>query len=212
MLQSLLELPQAHRFDSEIDDDIGRTLPGRELFAGPESEGQRALKQILQAYSVFNSTVGYCQGMNFIAGYLFLNIGNKEEAFWTFVSIMRQVRGLFVEGVPLLNASFDILERMIRDRLPTLAAHLARQGVTVMPFASQWFSTLFCFATVPRRLSNRILDIFLYSGYEIVFRVGMAILANLEGIFPSPRPPSSSLTATHSLTRTHTRTLHSLCL
>jgi hypothetical protein len=46
--------------------------------------GQAALRRVLRAYSVYDRDVGYCQGMNFIAG-MFLTFMSEEEAFWLLV-------------------------------------------------------------------------------------------------------------------------------
>jgi Rab-GTPase-TBC domain len=46
--------------------------------------GQAALRRVLRAYSVYDRDVGYCQGMNFIAG-MFLTFMTEEEAFWLLV-------------------------------------------------------------------------------------------------------------------------------
>lgn len=46
--------------------------------------GQAALRRVLRAYSYHDREVGYCQGMNFIAG-MFLTIMPEEEAFWLLV-------------------------------------------------------------------------------------------------------------------------------
>ena len=46
--------------------------------------GQCALRRVLRAYSYYDREVGYCQGMNFIAG-MFLTIMSEEDAFWLLV-------------------------------------------------------------------------------------------------------------------------------
>jgi hypothetical protein len=46
--------------------------------------GQAALRRVLCAYSYYDREVGYCQGMNFIAG-MFITIMSEEEAFWMLV-------------------------------------------------------------------------------------------------------------------------------
>lgn len=46
--------------------------------------GQAALRRVLRAYSVYDRDVGYCQGMNFIAG-MFLTFMSEEESFWLLV-------------------------------------------------------------------------------------------------------------------------------
>ncbi|EGG18778.1 RabGAP/TBC domain-containing protein [Cavenderia fasciculata] len=54
----------------EIDKDIERTFPGHPFFES--DEGKRKLTRVLQAYSVRNRKVGYCQSMNIVAGYLLI--------------------------------------------------------------------------------------------------------------------------------------------
>ncbi|KAL7521109.1 hypothetical protein ACHAWX_005803 [Stephanocyclus meneghinianus] len=49
-----------------------------------DSSGPAALRRILYAYSVYDSEVGYCQGMNFIAA-MFLTFLPEEESFWMLV-------------------------------------------------------------------------------------------------------------------------------
>ena len=46
--------------------------------------GQASLRRVLKAYSVYDRDIGYCQGMNFIAG-MFLTLMPEEEAFWLLV-------------------------------------------------------------------------------------------------------------------------------
>jgi Rab-GTPase-TBC domain len=46
--------------------------------------GQASLRRVLRAYSVHDLDVGYCQGMNFIAG-MFLTFMTEEESFWLLV-------------------------------------------------------------------------------------------------------------------------------
>lgn len=46
--------------------------------------GQAAMRRVLKAYSTYDRDVGYCQGMNFIAG-MFLTLMTEEEAFWMLV-------------------------------------------------------------------------------------------------------------------------------
>ena len=46
--------------------------------------GQAALRRVLFAYSMYDSEVGYCQGMNFITA-MFLTFLSEEESFWLLV-------------------------------------------------------------------------------------------------------------------------------
>lgn len=65
----------------QVDLDVFRTFP----HIKSQTERRRLmdpLKNILHTYVKRNPTVGYCQGMNFIAANLLECMG-EEEAFWT---------------------------------------------------------------------------------------------------------------------------------
>ena len=74
----------------DIMKDLDRTFPELPyLSKGLYGDlGQKALMNVLQAYSVYNEKVGYCQSMNFIVGFILLMCkGNEIEAFWLFSSL-----------------------------------------------------------------------------------------------------------------------------
>lgn len=48
---------------------------------------QQSLFCVLTAYAVYNTEIGYCQGMSQIAG-LFLMYMDEEDAFWCLHSLM----------------------------------------------------------------------------------------------------------------------------
>lgn len=85
--------------DALNDDEVGSILaeldckrgadgtdfaPARRKNFHDATGGQAALRRVLRAYSVYDRDVGYCQGMNFIAG-MFLTFMSEEEAFWLLV-------------------------------------------------------------------------------------------------------------------------------
>ena len=66
-----------------------RTFPEENL--NKNEKFLEKLKNILICYSIRNTTVGYCQGMNFIGGRILLIMENEEQAFWVFIQIMEQI-------------------------------------------------------------------------------------------------------------------------
>lgn len=56
----------------------GRTFPSHPYFAIPLCQGQKALFDLLKAYSVLDSEVGYCQGLSFVAGMLLMHLEERE--------------------------------------------------------------------------------------------------------------------------------------
>jgi hypothetical protein len=53
--------------------------------------GEDALRNILSAYASHNPTVGYCQGMNFLAATLLLEIKDEEKSFWVLSVLVERI-------------------------------------------------------------------------------------------------------------------------
>ncbi|CAD8093002.1 unnamed protein product [Paramecium primaurelia] len=68
---------QQNQFDSDIEKDLPRTLPGHQEF----HKKSQALQNVLKAIAIYNND--YVTGMNQVAGFLLLVSGmDEEEAFW----------------------------------------------------------------------------------------------------------------------------------
>ena len=103
------------------------------------------MRRILFTYAVVNPELDYCQGMNFIAGFLYLFLGDEALAF----AVMRQVINvyelstLFNTELPMLKQNFYRLDRLIAILVPDLAAHFSELSVNSSYFSSSNFITLF---------------------------------------------------------------------
>jgi hypothetical protein len=74
--------------------------------------GQAALRRVLRAYSYYDREIGYCQGMNFIAG-MFLTVMSEEEAFWLLV-------GTYVRSLPCMAPIINTMAASYTHRLDHL--------------------------------------------------------------------------------------------
>merc|ERR1719158_2088191 len=73
----------------EIERDVGRTLPTHPRFQGEAgTSGRSELLKILRAVAAAEPVVGYCQGMNFVAAVLLVNLGNDQDAFWMLLAMI----------------------------------------------------------------------------------------------------------------------------
>ena len=70
---------------SDIDADIDRTFTDVEFFQ--KEQTKMALKRILIALTNYDQTVGYVQGMNFIAAVLLYHAG-EVAAFWLMCALI----------------------------------------------------------------------------------------------------------------------------
>lgn len=83
------------------------------------------LNLILKTYAIINPNLDYCQGMNFIAGFLYLLYGSEALAFAVMREIIAKYRmsQLFNTELPMLKLSFYQLDRLISLMLPDLHSH-----------------------------------------------------------------------------------------
>jgi hypothetical protein len=83
------------------------------------------LSRILFSYAVVNPKLEYCQGMNFIAGFLFLFLKDEALSFSIMKSIITKFEMylLFNTETQKLKMSFYTLDRLISIILPDLHSH-----------------------------------------------------------------------------------------
>lgn len=78
----MLNLARQHGTEArQIDSDVNRQFRENIFFRERYNLKQQQLFNVLVAYSVYNSEVGYCQGMSTLAGMLLMYLG-EEETFW----------------------------------------------------------------------------------------------------------------------------------
>ncbi|CAO3615614.1 unnamed protein product [Mucor hiemalis] len=168
-------------YERIIQRDLARTFPGIDMFKQEGGYGQQSLERVLKAYSLYDSLVGYCQGLAFLVGPLLLNMP-EQQAFCVFVRTMEtyEMRTMFtlnMEGLQLRLYQFSSLLDQI---LPDLSDFLNLHEVNVPMYASQWFLTLFAYA-FPMELILRIYDIVFAEGAaETIMRVSIAMLKRSE--------------------------------
>lgn len=62
-----------------IQRDLARTFPRIDMFKQENGQGQSQMKRILEAYSLYDPDVGYCQGLAFLVGPLLMNVSFKHS-------------------------------------------------------------------------------------------------------------------------------------
>ncbi|TKR81477.1 hypothetical protein L596_015341 [Steinernema carpocapsae] len=66
--------------------DLLRTMPNNVHFMSATCKGVTQLQSVLRAYCLHNGSIGYCQGMNFIAATCLLFVG-PEDTFWFLIAV-----------------------------------------------------------------------------------------------------------------------------
>ncbi|KAH3762180.1 ecotropic viral integration site 5 protein [Pelomyxa schiedti] len=176
-----LKSTEDNEFARKIKVDVGRTFPNHPFFA--TATGQETLYRVLYAYSVRDSDVGYCQGLNFVVGTLLMRM-NEEAAFWTLDSILLlySMRGFFLAGVPCLSSSLTAFEALVSRLIPDISEFFNDLNVPYGAFAS-WFLTIFA-GSFPVPLVSMIWDWFFCEDFTVVFKVALSFLKmNREKLF-----------------------------
>lgn len=152
-------------------------LDAQRSFTNISTIDQEVLKNILKTYAFYNSEVTYCQGMNFLAGFLFLFFKDEETTFKALTGLINRfnMSELFKQDLPLLKEYFYKLDRLISMKIPDLHAHFKNENIQASLYSSSWFITLMGnslqFQTNDE-MSPEILklwDNFLIYGYKGVF-------------------------------------------
>jgi hypothetical protein len=65
-------------YENTINKDLGRSFPGVDMFKDADGEGQKMLGRVLKCFSLYDTKIGYCQGLGFLVGPLLMQMGDKE--------------------------------------------------------------------------------------------------------------------------------------
>ena len=164
----------------QIDLDLKRTFPEEERVM--DEKFQKSLRNVLICYSTRNTTIGYCQGMNFVVSRLLLILGNEEHTFWVFYQIM--------ETFLRLNYYFDLtgiiiettlIETMLPIYLPELHEFLEKNNfnMTISNFIHKWMVCIFT-QTLKVEMVYTFLDFFFLDGNFSLIKNSLFIFASLQ--------------------------------
>ncbi|EGD74281.1 hypothetical protein PTSG_12425 [Salpingoeca rosetta] len=162
--------------DKLIQQDLARTFPKHHKFKDKQGDGQEVLYNVMKAYSLYDTEVGYCQGSAFIVAILLMHMP-EEEAFDLFIILMRdyRLRGMFKPSMADLPLRLHQFDALIRATFPDLHAHFGDLGLAPSMYASQWFLTAFT-SSLHTEAAFRLFDVFLLEGIPLLFKAGLAIL------------------------------------
>uniref|UniRef100_A0A8B9HTB5 TBC1 domain family, member 4 n=1 Tax=Astyanax mexicanus TaxID=7994 RepID=A0A8B9HTB5_ASTMX len=145
--------------------DLGRTFPTHQYFSTQLGAGQLSLYNLLKAYSLLDTEVGYCQGISFVAGILLLHM-SEEQAFDTLKFLMYDL-GLRRQYRP------DMISLQVRalHYIINIYRHYAL-FVMFMHFFFACFLIVFVFCGT---------DLLFVQGTDVIFKVALCLLSSHEG-------------------------------
>ncbi|XP_055699679.1 growth hormone-regulated TBC protein 1-A isoform X2 [Phlebotomus papatasi] len=164
------------KHDEEIVDmikiDLPRTFPNNIFF--PDIQNQ--LFNILVAYAHLNKDVGYCQGLNYIAGLLLIVTKDEEGTFWLLRHIVERIAPNYhTKSMSGLITDIAVLNELLKVRVPDVHAHINNLGLPWAVIVTKWFICLFA-EVLPTETVLRIWDCLFSEGYKILFRVSITLI------------------------------------
>uniref|UniRef100_A0A8C7Y246 TBC1 domain family member 4 n=1 Tax=Oryzias sinensis TaxID=183150 RepID=A0A8C7Y246_9TELE len=160
--------------------DLGRTFPTHQYFSAQLGAGQLSLYNLLKAYSLLDTEVGYCQGISFVAGVLLLHM-SEDQAFDMLKFLMYDlgIRRQYRPDMVSLQIQMYQLSRLLHDYHRDLYSHFEEHDICPSLYAAPWFLTLFA-SQFPLGFVSRIFDFVFVQGTEVVFKVALCLLGSHE--------------------------------
>ena len=171
--------------ENQIKLDLKRTFPEEKLCMSERF--LEKLKNILICYSIRNTTVGYCQGMNFIGGRLLLIMGNEEQAFWLFIQIMEEILPItYYSELVGIVVETTMVENMLGLYFPELYKFIVDSNfnIPLRNFIHKWMVCLFTQNLSPEMVYT-FLDFFLLEGrdFEYMYNIFNSGTLNIHDIY-----------------------------
>ena len=140
------------------------------------------LKNILICYSIRNTSIGYCQGMNFIVGRLLLIMDNEEQAFWIFIQIIEKILPIiFYSDLSGIIIETTIIDTFISFYLSDFYNYLVQNSfkLSLNNFIHKWMVSLYTQGLSPE-MAYTFLDFFFLDGEICLYKCSLFIMTMLE--------------------------------
>jgi hypothetical protein len=181
---NLLELDLEPETEIQINKDITRTLRDQDLNS-PEIQGM--LYRILKAMALLDKELSYCQGMNFISGFLLITSDFDElETLHMLIALFScnysekyNIRNFFTHGFPLLMFYLYAFDLLFAKKIPKLFQHFKSLEIPTQCWISKWFQTLFTHC-LNYEAVLRLWDYIILYGLNFIIPFTLSLLKFLE--------------------------------
>ncbi|OZJ03136.1 hypothetical protein BZG36_04639, partial [Bifiguratus adelaidae] len=177
---------------SRISKDVHRTDRSQPCFAGEDmpnpdvserlyettNQGLEDMKDVLVTFNVWNTDLGYVQGMSDLLAPIYAVMGDEAMAFWCFAGFMERVQSNFYRDQSGMHRQLSLLKDLLAFMDPLLYSHFANHDSLNLFFCFRWLLVWF------KREFNwddtmRLWEV-MWTDYECSWWIGFVCLAVLD--------------------------------
>lgn len=176
-----LSKSKEHAWFSAIERDVLVVFPELRRFA-PGSPGNQALADVLKAYAIYRSDVGYVYGTHLIAGLLCLNL-RPGDAFVVLANLLNRPFPLafLIHDQSSMGRAHSMVLNALSRKHKKLHAHLTSSALNLAPeeYLDPLFRCLFAYNLSATQVS-RVWDVYMLQDDHVLIDAAVAVLGLLE--------------------------------
>ncbi|KAF7906846.1 hypothetical protein EAF00_001124 [Botryotinia globosa] len=165
-----------------IERDVKETYPELRIFQ-PEGPLHVALMDVLKAYSMYRSDVGYVHGTSTIAAILLLNLPDPSSSFQALSNILNRPLPLsfHTNDSGAISRVYDLFLTTLSQKFPRLHSHLTSEELNFNPdvYLRDTFVSLFT-SSISFDNASRLWDVTVFEGDSVLVRGAVALFGSLE--------------------------------
>lgn len=159
------------QYDAELVEvikiDIPRTFPDNIHF----DLYKNRLFNILIAYAHHNTSVGYCQGLNYIAGLILIVTKDEQCTFWLLKHFVENVAPDYhTRNMKGILRDIEVLTELVKMRYPEVNNKIDELGLPWAVIATKWLVCLFA-EVLPVETILRVWDVLFAEGFKVNFLI-----------------------------------------
>ena len=170
-------MPETYR--EQIELDLKRTFTDDKAFS-KDKKLQNAVLNILLAYAKRNTSIGYCQGMNYLGSLIARVIRDEEDSFWILTNLFESILPLdYYSLMTDILVDQRVFTMIFKKKKAKLYRHFQNIELDLGLVCFPWLVCLLT-ANLHRNIWETIFDFIFLEGNEVIFKSIFAILSILE--------------------------------
>ncbi len=161
----------------QIETDLNRTFPNNVFFSSDDpSNMQKSLFNVLVAFANRNPDVGYCQGLNYVAGLLLIVTRDEEMSYFLLRALAEKILPDYYEPtIRGLRADVRVFAELVRQKCADVYAKVEALRMPWELICSKWLVCLYT-DVLPVETVLRVWDCLFHEGSKILLRVAVALV------------------------------------